>query len=145
MATTCWGYMNENSEYQKLGSRTQPLWSQVRELESEQRQAMYEVQAVLAGHDVVRHHMWDLEDVPKSVDKALEKYTKDDSECWSGTYCKALDLIKDKVIDLCTVIHNRKIDIETVKAQIKEINKKRDKLGEKLREEFHAKEEAVAN
>jgi len=145
MATTCYGYMHENAEYQELSSRTQPLWTQVRDLESEQRQAMFKIQALLATVDVVRNHMYSLEDVSKAADKALEKYTTEDSECWFGTYGAGLDEMRDRFVDICTVVHNRKVDIETVKTHIKEINKKKDALGDKLRAEFHAKEEAVTN
>ena len=145
MATSCWEYMHENAEYKEISSRTQPLWSQVRDLESEQRQAMFKIQALLATVDVVRNHMYSLEDVSKAADKALEKYTTEDSECWFGTYGAGLDEIRDRFVDLCTVVHNRKIDIDTVKAQIKELNKTKDALGDKLRAEFHAKEEAVTN
>jgi len=145
MATSCWEYMHEHAEYKEISSRTQPLWSQVRDLESEQRQAMFKIQALLATVDVVRNHMYSLEDVSKAADKALEKYTTEDSECWFGTYGAGLDEIRDRFVDLCTVVHNRKIDIDTVKAQIKELNKTKDALGDKLRAEFHAKEEAVAS
>jgi len=145
MATSCYEYMHENAEYKEINSRTQPLWSQVRDLESEQRQAMFKIQALLATVDVVRNHMYSLEDVSKAADKALEKYTTEDSECWFGTYGAGLDEIRDRFVDLCTVVHNRKIDIDTVKAQIKELNKTKDALGDKLRAEFHAKEEAVTN
>ena len=145
MATSCYEYMHENAEYKEISSRTQPLWTQVRDLESEQRQAMFKIQALLAGVDVVRNHMYSLEDVSKAQDKILEKVTTEDSESWFGTYGAGLDEMKDRFVDLCTVVHNRKIDIETVKAQIKEINKKRDALGDKLRDEFHAKEEAVTD
>ena len=145
MATSCYEYMHENAQYQELDSRTQDLWKQVRDLESEQKQSMFTSQALVAGIDVVRSHMWQLENVPKSVDKALEKYTTECSDCWFGTYGACLDAMRDKYVELCTVVHNRKIDIDTVKAQIKEINKKRDALGDKLRDEFHAKEEAVTD
>ena len=145
MATTCYGYMHESAEYQELSSRTQPLWTQVRDLESEQRQAMFKIQALLAGVDVVRNHMYSLEDVSKAQDKILEKYTTEDSECWFGTYGAGLDEMRERFVDICTVVHNRKVDIETVKTQIKEINKKKDALGDKLRAEFHAKEEAIAS
>ena len=145
MATNCYEYMHENAEYQELSSRTQPLWTQVRDLESEQRQAMFKIQALIAGVDVVRNHMYSLEDVSKAQDKILEKFTTEDSECWFGTYGTGLDEMRDRFVDICTVVHNRKIDIETVKTQIKEINKKKDALGDKLRAEFHAKEEAVTN
>ena len=145
MATSCYEYMHENAEYKEISSRTQPLWTQVRDLESEQRQAMFKIQALLAGVDVVRNHMYSLEDVSKAQDKILEKVTTEDSESWFGTYGAGLDEMKDRFVDLCTVVHNRKIDIDTVKAQIKEINKKRDALGDKLRDEFHAKEEAVTD
>ena len=106
---------------------------------------MFKSQSLMAGIDVVRSHMWQFEDVPKSVDKTLEKYTNECSDCWFGTYGSCLDLMRDKVVELATVVHNRKVDIDTVNAQIKEINKKKDALGDKLRKEFHAKEEAVTN
>ena len=145
MATNCWQYMNEDSEYKKLGAKTQPLWNQVNDLKSEQRQAMFKIQALLASVDVVRNHMYSLECVSKTVDKALEKYTTEDSECWFGTYGAGLDEMKDRFVDLCATVSNRKVDIDVVMTQIKEINKKRDALGDKLRAEFHAKEEAVTN
>ena len=145
MPTSCYEYMHENAEYQELSSRTQALWTQVRDLESEQRQAMFNQQALINCVDVVRNHMYSLEDVSKAVDKALEKYTTECSDCWFGTYGAGLDQMRDRFVDLCTVVHNRKIDIDTVKTQIKEINKKKDALGDKLRAEFHAKEEAVTN
>jgi len=53
--------------------------------------------------------------------------------------------MKDRFVDLCVTVSNRKVDIEVVKTQIKEINKKKDALGDKLRAEFHAKEEAIAS
>tara|TARA_R100000152_G_C6611887_1_gene65485 strand:- start:215 stop:484 length:270 start_codon:yes stop_codon:yes gene_type:complete len=87
--------------------------------------------------------MYSLEDVSKAADKALEKYTTECSDCWFGTYGAGLDQMRDRFVDLCTVVHNRKIDIDTVKTQIKELNKTKDALGDKLRAEFHAKEEAV--
>ena len=145
MATTCWEYMHENAEYKKLGSRTQPLWNQVNDLKSEQRDAMYKIQALMSGFDVVRNHMYSLECVSKTADKALEKYTTEDSDCWFGNYGACLDQMKDKFVELCVTVANRKVDIDVLKTQIKEINKKRDALGDKLREEFHAKEEAVTN
>ena len=145
MATTCYEYMYENAEYKEIDSRTSPLWTQVRDLESEQRQAMFKIQSLTSCVDVVRNHMYTLEDVSKAQDKILEKYTTEDSECWFGNYGAGLDEMRDHFIDLCTVVHNRKIDIDTVKTQIKEINKTKNALGDKLRAEFHAKEEAVTN
>ena len=143
MATTCYEYMYENAEYKELDSRTSPLWTQVRDLESEQRQAMFKIQALTSCVDVVRNHMYSLEDVSKAADNILEKYTTEDSECWVGNYGAGLDEMRDHFIDLCVTVSNRKVDIEVVKTQIKEINKTKNALGDKLRAEFHAKEEAV--
>ena len=145
MATTCYEYMYENAEYKEIDSRTSGLHKQIRDLEQEQKQAMFKSQALMAGIDVVRSHMWNLEDVPKSVDKALEKYTTECSDCWFGTFGSCLDSMRDQVVTLATVVHNRKIDIDTINAQIEEISKVKDTLGDKLRAEFHAKEEAVSN
>ena len=145
MATTCYEYMHENAEYKEIDSRTSALYKQIRGLEQEQKQAMHRSQALMAGMDVVRSHMWDLEGVSKSVDKTLEKYTTECSDCWFGTYGSCMDSMRDQVVTLATVIHNRKVDIDTINAQIEEIDKVKDALGDKLRAEFHAKEEAVSN
>tara|TARA_B100000965_G_C18931556_1_gene473316 strand:- start:328 stop:480 length:153 start_codon:yes stop_codon:yes gene_type:complete len=50
--------------------------------------------------------------------------------------------MRDQVVALATVVHNRKIDIDTVKTQLNEITKVKDELGEKLRN-YH--EEAIAD
>ena len=138
--------MYDHKDYKAISSKIEFLWDQKRELSREQTTAIWDMQARIAGLDVVRAHMYKLEDATQANDKVLEKFTGDCSEAWSGTYCKALDLSRDAIVDQCVIIANRKVDVEVVSTQIKSLNIERDALGDKLREEFHAKEEeAVAS
>ena len=89
--------------------------------------------------------MFKFEDVSNKVDKELERLTHDDSEGWMCTYGKGLDLVTEKVVSICVLISNSKVDIEVLKERNKALNKEQDALGDKLRAEFHAKEEAVSN
>ena len=141
--TTCYSYMYDHKDYKAISSKIEFLWDQKRELLREQTTAIWEVQARTAGLDVTRAHMYKLEEASQANDKVLEKFTGEDSESWSGTYCKSLDLQRDSIIDQCVIIANRKVDVEVVSTQIKSLNIERDALGDKLREEFHAKEKEV--
>jgi hypothetical protein len=137
--------MYDHKDYKAISSKIEFLWTQKRELNREQIQAIWDMQALTHGLDVVRAHMHKLEEASQANDKVLEKFTGDDSESWSGTYSKSLDLIREKLVDQCVIIANRRVDVEVVSTQIKSLNIERDALGDKLREEFHAKEEAVAS
>jgi len=143
MTTTCYEYMFEHKDYKAISSKIEFLWDQKRELNREQIQAIWDMQALTHGLDVVRSHMYKLEDASQANDKVLEKFTGDCSECWASTYGKSLDLIREKLVDQCVLIANRKVDVEVVSTQIKSLNIERDALGDKLREEFHTKEEEV--
>ena len=141
--TSCYSYMYDHKDYKAISKKIEVLWTQKRELNREQSQALWDMQALTHGLDVIRSHMYKLEDATHGNDKVLEKFTGDGSECWASTYGKALDLIKEKLVDQCVIIANRKVDVEVVSTQIKSLNIERDALGEKLREEFHTKEEEV--
>ena len=145
MATTCWQYMHENAEYQEFSDRIRDTWKQINDIESKQRQNIWDIQALTRTLDTTRHQMFEFEDVPKKVDKELERLTHDDSEGWMCTYGKGLDLVTEKVVSICVLIANSKVDIEVLKERSKVLNKEQDALGDKLRAEFHAKEEAVTN
>ena len=136
--TTCYSYMYDHKDYKAISSKIEFLWNQKRELLREQTTAIWEVQARTAGLDVVRAHMYKLEDATQANDKVLEKFTGEDSESWSGTYCKSLDLQRDSIIDQCVIIANRKVDVEVISTQIESLNIERDRLGEMLVEEFPA-------
>ena len=142
--TSCYSYMYDHKDYKAISKKIEVLWTQKRELNREQSQALWDMQALTHGLDVIRSHMYNLEDATHGNDKVLEKFTGDDSESWSCTYSKSLDLIREKLVDQCVIIANRKVDVEVVSTQIKSLNIERDALGDKLREEFHTKEEAVA-
>ena len=141
--TSCYSYMYDHKDYKAISSKIEFLWDQKRELNREQIQAIWDMQALTHGLDVIRSHMYKLEDATHGNDKVLEKFTGDDSESWSCTYSKSLDLIREKLVDQCVLISNRKVDVEVVSTQIKSLNIERDALGDKLREEFHAKEKEV--
>ena len=141
--TSCYSYMYDHKDYKAISKKIEVLWTQKRELNREQSQAIWDNQALTHGLDVVREKLFKQEEATQANDKVLEKFTGDCSECWASTYGKALDLIKEKLVDQCVIIANRKVDVEVVSTQIKSLNIERDALGEKLREEFHAKEEEV--
>ena len=145
MATTCYGYMHENAEYQEFSERIRDTWKQINDIESKQRQHIWDIQALTRTLDTTRTQMFKFEDVSNKVDKELERLTHDDSEGWMCTYGKGLDLVTEKVVSICVLISNSKVDIEVLKERNKALNKEQDALGDKLRAEFHAKEEAVTN
>jgi len=138
---SCYEYMYDHKDYKAIDKKIDVLLDQKRELLREQTTSIWEVQARTAGLDVTRAHMYKLEDATHANDKVLEKFTGEDSESWSGMYCKSLDLQRDSIIDQCVIIANRRVDVEVVSTQIKSLNIERDALGKKLREEFHSKED----
>ena len=141
--TSCYSYMYDHKDYKAISKKIEVLWTQKRELNREQSQALWDMQALTHGLDVVREKLFKQEEATQANDKVLEKFTGDCSECWASTYGKALDLIKEKLVEQCVIIANRKVDVEVVSTQIKSLNIERDALGDKLREEFHNKEEEV--
>ena len=141
--TSCYEYMFEHKDYKAISSKIETLWTQKRTLNREQTEALWDMQALTHGLDAVREKLFMQEEATLANDKVLEKFTGDCSECWASTYGKALDLIKEKLVDQCVIIANRKVDVEVVSTQIKSLNIERDALGDKLRDEFHTKEEEV--
>ena len=82
---------------------------------------------------------WDFEAPPASHIKILEKYTGDCDECWFYNWSHGEDCIQDALIQKAVEIGRLKLDIDTLKAKNKELNKEQDKVGEELRKQEQAK------
>ena len=135
--------MYDHKDYKAISSKIETLKTQMRTLSREQNEALWDMQALTHGLDAVREKLFTQEEATLANDKVLEKFTGDTSDRWSSTYGRSCDLIREKLVEQCVIIANRKVDVEVVSTQIKSLNIERDALGDKLREEFHAKEEEV--
>ena len=145
MTTDCYEFMFDHKDYKAISLKIETLWTQKRSLSREQNEALWDMQALTHGLDAVREKLFTQEEATLANDKVLEKFTGDTSDKWAATYGRSCDLIREKLVEQCVIIANRKVDVEVVSTQIKSLNIEKDALGDKLREEFHSKEEATVN
>ena len=138
--TSCYSYMYDHKDYKAISSKIETLCTQKRSLSREQNEALWDMQALTHGLDAVREKLFTQEEATLANDKVLEKFTGDTSDRWSSTYGRSCDLIREKLVEQCVIIANRKVDVEVVSTQIESLNIEKDALGDKLRKEFHVHE-----
>ena len=134
--SNCFEYMNEDSGYQEYSRKIRANWKTIREQESDQRQKLWDLNAFLIGMDAVRQRLCSIDEESTKTDKDLVRITGECSDCWSSTYGHALEMMKDKAVELCSDVTNSEMSIGLAKAKNKNLNREQDELGEKLKDEF---------
>ena len=126
-------------DYQAYSPKIQANWESIRTLQSKVKGLFRDIFSLTLARDLVVHQTYKLEEIPSSHTKALEKYTTDCDECWFYNWSHGEDCIQDALIQKAVEIGRLKLDIDTLKAKNKELNKEQDKVGEELRKQEQAK------
>ena len=119
-------------------------WKQHRELESDRRTELRNINTLSSAVDVVRKQQFKFEDTPKKLDNQLEELTGDCGECWYYTFDKAGDLIEQYQGQLAQNVAEITVKIAKNQLERDELAEAHRELGNKLRVQFH-KEQEIAN
>ena len=119
--------------YKAYGEPIRANWDSIRTLEGKVKGLFRDIFSLSLARDLVVHQTYKLEAIPSSHTKALEKYTTDCDECWFYNWSHGEECIQDTLIQKAVEIGRLKLDIDTLKAKNKELNKEQDEIGEKIR------------
>ena len=142
--TDCYDFMNADPTFKKLGDDISASWEKHRELESDRRQELRNINTLSHAIDLTRKQQFKFEDTSKKLDNQLEDLTGDCGECWYYTFDKAGDLIEQYQGQLAQNVAEITVKIAKNKLERDELHDTRTELGKKLREEFHSKEAVAA-
>ena len=120
--------------YKAFGEPIRANWESIRTLEGKVKGLFRDIFSLSLARDLVVRQTYELESIPSSHTKALEKYTTDCDECWFYNWSHGEECIQDALIQKAVEIGRLKLDIDTLKAKNKELNKEQDKVGEELRQ-----------
>ena len=142
--TDCYDFMNADPEFKKLGDYISASWEKHRELESDRRQELRNINTLSHAIDLTRKQQFKFEDTSKKLDNQLEDLTGDCGECWYYTFDKAGDLIEQYQGQLAQNVAEITVNLAKNKLERDELHDTRTELGKKLRNQFH-KEQDIAN
>ena len=125
-------------DYKAYSDKLSTNWDSIRKLESNIKSLFRDIFSLSLSRDLVVKQTWTLEEIPSSHTKALEKYTTDCDECWFYNWSHGEECIQETLIQKAVEISRIKLDIDTLRAKNKELNKEQDKLGKELREKERA-------
>ena len=120
--------------YKAYGEPIRANWDSIRTLEGKVKGLFRDIFSLSLARDLVVHQTYKLEEIPSSHTKALEKYTTDCDECWFYNWSHGEECIQDALIQKAVEIGRLKLDIDTLRAKNKELNKEQDKVAKELRE-----------
>ena len=141
--TDCYDFMNADPTFKKLGDDISASWEKHRELESDRRSILRDINALEHSVDLVRKRQFKFEDTSKKLDSQLEDLTGDCGECWFYTFDKAGDLIEQYQGQLAQNVAEITVKLAKNKLERDKLTETRDELTNKLRKQFHKQEESV--
>ena len=142
MTQSCYDYMLADATYQKINDKVSKSWEKHRELLSDRRTELRNINTLSHAIDLTRKQSWKFEETSAKLDKQLEDLTGDCGECWFYTFDKAGDLIEQYQGQLAQNVNEITVNIAKNKLERDLLITKRTDLGDKLRKQFHKKEEA---
>ena len=142
--TDCYDFMNADPTFKKLGDDISASWEKHRELESDRRQELRNINTLSHAIDLTRKQQFKFEDTSKKLDNQLEDLTGDCGECWYYTFDKAGDLIEQYQGQLAQNVAEITVNLAKNKLERDGLHDTRTELGKKLRNQFH-KEQEIAN
>ena len=132
-----------DATYSAMGDNISKSWEKHRELESDRRQELRNINTLSHAIDLTRKQSWKFEDTSKKLDKQLEDLTGDCGECWFYTFDRASDLIEQYQGQLAQNVAEITVKLANLKVERDLLMTKRNELGDKLRTQFHKQEELV--
>ena len=144
MTQSCYDFMMSNAEYNQQSEDISKSWSMHRELESDRRSILRDINALEHSVDLVRKHQFKFEETSKKTNKDLEELTGSCDECWYYTFDHGADLIEEYMAQLCKKVNDVTESIAYNKARRNKLTEAHNEFGKKLREEFHSKEAVAA-
>ena len=121
-------------DYKAYSPKIQANWESIRTLQGKIKGLFRDIFSLSLSRDLIVKQTYELESIPSSHTKALEKYTTDCDECWFYNWSHGEECIQDALIQKAVEIGRIKLDIDTLKAKNKELNKEQDKVAKELRE-----------
>ena len=141
--TDCYDFMMADPTYKKLGDDISASWEKHRELESDRRQELRNINTLSHAIDLTRKQQFKFEDTSKKLDNQLEDLTGDCGECWYYTFDKAGDLIEQYQGQLAQNVAEITVKIAKNNLERDLLMTKRNELGDKLRKQFHKQDVVV--
>ena len=132
-----------NAEYNQQSEDISKSWSMHRELESDRRSILRDINALEHSVDLVRKQQFKFEETSKKTNKDLEELTGSCDECWYYTFDKAGDLIEQYQGQLAQNVAEITVKIAKNKLERDLLMTKRNELGDKLRKQFHKQDVVV--
>ena len=136
--------MMSDVTYSGMGDNISKSWEKERELESDRRQELRNINTLSHAIDLTRKQQFKFEDTSKKLDNQLEDLTGDCGECWYYTFDKAGDLIEQYQGQLAQNVAEITVNLAKLKLERDALSDTRQELGKKLRDQFH-KEQEIAN
>ena len=143
MTQSCYDFMMADPTYDKIGDKISKSWEKHREIESDRRSELRNINTLSHAIDLTRKQSWKFEDTSKKLDTQLEELTGDCGECWFYTFDKAGDLIEQYQGQLAQNVAEITVKIAKNKLERDGLIETRQELGDKLRKQFHKQEELV--
>ena len=143
MTQSCYDFMMADPTYDKIGDKISKSWEKHRELESDRRSELRNINTLSHAIDLTRKQSWKFEDTSKKLDTQLEELTGDCGECWFYTFDKAGDLIEQYQGQLAQNVAEITVKIAKNKLERDLLMTKRNELGDKLRKQFHKQDVVV--
>ena len=144
MTQSCYDFMMADPTYDKIGDKISKSWEKHRELESDRRSELRNINTLSHAIDLTRKQSWKFEDTSKKLDTQLEDLTGDCGECWYYTFDTAGDLIEQYQGQLAQNVAEITVNLAKLKLERDALSDTRQELGKKLRNQFH-KEQEIAN
>ena len=124
----------QHPDYTAYSDKLSTNWESIRTLQGKIKGLFRDIFSLSLSRDLIVKQTYELESIPSSHTKALEKYTTDCDECWFYNWSHGEECIQDALIQKAVEIGRIKLDIDTLRAKNKELNKEQDKVGKELRE-----------
>ena len=124
----------QHPDYTAYSDKLSTNWESIRTLQGKIKGLFRDIFSLSLARDLVVHQTYELEAIPSSHTKALKKYTSDCDECWFYNWSHGEECIQDALIQKAVEIGRLKLDIDTLRAKNKELNKEQDKVAKELRE-----------
>ena len=124
----------QHPDYTAYSDKLSTNWESIRTLQGKIKGLFRDIFSLSLSRDLIVKQTYELESIPSSHTKALEKYTTDCDECWFYNWSHGEECIQDALIQKAVEIGRLKLDIDTLRAKNKELNKEQDKVAKELRE-----------
>jgi hypothetical protein len=119
-------HFTDQPEWQEFCRKMRENRTKITVLQRKQRGLLNKISSLETGADLIMKQQWSLEDVPKTVETALEKYTANCDECWFFEWGNCHDAMRDAQVSLAVQVSTIQLEVTALITQNEELDLAQD-------------------